>query len=150
MMKHVETEDLIQFGMIPEFLGRLPVVAVLDPLGSTELRRVLVEPKNAIIKQYQRMFEMEGATLRFTEEALTEVATQALKRKTGVRALRSIIEGLLRETAFTLPETGAGREFAITPEIARGEKPLKPKKLPLRRQPAEREEPPAADQKHPA
>ena len=110
--------------MIPEFVGRLPVVAVVDPLGPDELRRVLVEPKNAIVKQYQRMFEMEGAMLQFTDEALTEIAAQALKRKTGVRALRSIIEGLLRETAFTLPETGAGREFTITPEIARGEKPL--------------------------
>jgi ATP-dependent Clp protease ATP-binding subunit ClpX len=150
MMKDVETEDLIQFGMIPEFLGRLPVVAVVDPLGPVELRRVLVEPKNAIIKQYQRMFEMEGATIRFTEEALTEIAGQALKRKTGVRALRSIIENLLRETAFTLPEIGAGREFTITPEVARGEKPLRPKKLPLRRTNAEREETPPADQKHPA
>ena len=147
-MKYVETEDLIAFGMIPEFLGRLPVVAVVDPLGPVELRRVLVEPKNAIIKQYQRMFEMEGAVLRFSEEALNEIANQALKRKTGVRALRSIIEGLLRETAFTLPENGAGREFVITPEIARSEKPLRPKKLPLRR--AEREETPPADQKHPA
>jgi ATP-dependent Clp protease ATP-binding subunit ClpX len=150
MMKHVETEDLIGFGMIPEFLGRLPVVAVVDPLGPNELRRVLVEPKNAIIKQYQRMFEMEGATIRFTEEALTEIASQALKRKTGVRALRSIIENLLRETAFTLPETGAGREFTITPEIARGEKPLRPKKLPLRRASAERDDSAPADQKHPA
>src|SRR5436190_7825981 len=149
MMRHVETEDLIGFGMIPEFLGRLPVVAVVDPLGPVELRRVLVEPKNAIIKQYQRMFEMEGANLKFTEEALTEIAKEALKRKTGVRALRSIIENLLRETAFMLPENGAGREYVITPDIARGEKPLKPKKMPLRR--AEREEaPPPADQKHPA
>jgi ATP-dependent Clp protease ATP-binding subunit ClpX len=150
MMRHVETEDLIQFGMIPEFLGRLPVVAVLDPLGPTELKRVLTEPKNAIIKQYQRMFEMEGATLKFTDDALIEVAKEALKRKTGVRALRSIIESMLRETSFSLPENGTGREFTITPEIVRGEKPLKPKKLPLRRTAAEREEAPPADQKHPA
>jgi ATP-dependent Clp protease ATP-binding subunit ClpX len=150
LMRHVETEDLIQFGMIPEFLGRLPVVAVLDPLGATELKRVLVEPRNAIIKQYQRMFEMEGATLRFTEEALNEVAAQALKRKTGVRALRSIIEGLLRETAFTLPESGTGREFTVTPEVVRAEKALKPKKGPVRRQLADREAAPPADQKHPA
>ncbi len=127
-MREVETEDLIHFGMIPEFLGRLPVVAVLDPLAANDLKRVLVEPKSALTRQYQRMFEIEGATLRFTDEALDEIAAQALKRKTGVRALRSIIEGILRDTVFHLPEIGAGKEFVVTGDIVRGTKPLRPKK----------------------
>ncbi|HYC77514.1 MAG TPA: ATP-dependent Clp protease ATP-binding subunit ClpX, partial [Planctomycetota bacterium] len=87
-LRQTETEDLIAFGMIPEFIGRLPVAAVLDPLGQDDLKRVLVEPKNALVRQYQRLFEMEGAALRFTDDALAAIAEIAIARKTGVRALR--------------------------------------------------------------
>jgi ATP-dependent Clp protease ATP-binding subunit ClpX len=126
-LRFVETEDLIAFGLIPEFVGRLPVTAALDPLGLDDLKRVLTEPKNALIKQYQRLFELEGATLRFTDDAISAVADLALKRKTGVRALRSIIEGCLRDAIFDLPDHG-GKEFTVTAESVLGGKPLKSKK----------------------
>jgi ATP-dependent Clp protease ATP-binding subunit ClpX len=126
-LRSVETEDLVAFGLIPEFVGRLPVVAALDPLGREELQRVLVEPKNAITKQYQRLFELENATLKFSDDAVEAVATLALQRKTGVRALRSIIESTLREALFDLPDHG-GKEFLVTGDHVHGRKALRPKK----------------------
>ena len=128
LLRLVETEDLVQFGMIPELLGRLPVLSVLDPLSEADLKRVMTEPRNAIIRQYQRFFEMEDATLEFADDALNELAKQAINRKTGVRALRGLVEELLLDAMFHLPEASEGREFQITGAMVRGEKPVKARK----------------------
>lgn len=129
LLRRVETEDLIQFGMIPEFIGRLPVVAVIDPLSEDDLIRVMTEPKNAIVRQYQKFFGMEDATLQFSNDALREIARIAMKRATGVRALRSIVEDMLLEPMFHLPEDKTPRSYIITPEMVRGEKPITPAKV---------------------
>ena len=103
MLHSVEPEDLIRYGLIPEFVGRLPVVAVLDELHEAQLVEILVEPKNALTKQYGKLFEMEGCELEFREEALRAVAKKAVERKTGARGLRSIIEQNLLDTMYELP-----------------------------------------------
>lgn len=103
MLHEVIPEDLIRYGLIPEFVGRLPIVATLEELTEDALVQILVEPKNAIVKQFQALFAMEGATLEFTPEALTAVAHQAIARKTGARGLRSIIEQILLEPMYVLP-----------------------------------------------
>ncbi|MBI4692833.1 MAG: ATP-dependent Clp protease ATP-binding subunit ClpX [Gammaproteobacteria bacterium] len=103
MLHQVEPEDLIKYGLIPEFVGRLPVVAVLDELHEDQLVQILVEPRNALTKQYGRLFEMEGCTLEFREEALRAVARKAVERKTGARGLRSILEQNLLDTMYELP-----------------------------------------------
>ena len=92
ILRMVQPEDLIKFGLIPEFLGRLPVIATLDELNESSLIRILTEPKNALVKQFQHMFEIEGVNLRFTDSALSAVAAEALKRKSGARGLRAIME----------------------------------------------------------
>ncbi|MBI1851686.1 MAG: ATP-dependent Clp protease ATP-binding subunit ClpX [Planctomycetes bacterium] len=124
LLDQVEAHDLIEFGMIPEFVGRLPVVAVLHPLLSEELVRILIEPKNALVKQYQKLFEMEGAELEFTADALREIANQALTKKTGVRAVRSIIEELMLELMFELPTRKDGARYVVTPGVVRREEPV--------------------------
>ncbi|MCB1733501.1 MAG: ATP-dependent Clp protease ATP-binding subunit ClpX, partial [Halieaceae bacterium] len=96
-------EDLIKFGLIPEFVGRLPVVATLHELDEAALMEILVEPKNALIKQYQKLFAMEGAELEVRPQALQAIARRALKRKTGARGLRSILESVLLDTMYELP-----------------------------------------------
>ncbi len=103
VLKEVEPEDLIKFGLIPEFVGRLPVVATLEELDEKALIQILTEPKNALVKQYQRMFQMEGSELEFREEALKAISRKALSRKTGARGLRSILEHVLLDTMFDLP-----------------------------------------------
>ncbi|MGD9786412.1 MAG: ATP-dependent Clp protease ATP-binding subunit ClpX, partial [Sulfuricellaceae bacterium] len=103
VLRDVEPEDLIRFGLIPEFVGRLPVVATLEDLDEEALMKILVEPKNALTKQYQKLFAMEGAELEFREEALKACAQKAIKRKTGARGLRSIIEHALLDTMYDLP-----------------------------------------------
>ena len=103
LLKDVEPDDLLKFGLIPEFIGRLPVLATLTDLDVTALVRILKEPKNALVKQYQKLFEMEDVRLSFVEEALKSVAEKAIKRKTGARGLRSIMEGILLDTMFELP-----------------------------------------------
>lgn len=102
-LRGIEPEDMIKFGLIPEFVGRLPVVTTLDELDEAALMQILVEPKNALIKQYQKMFEMEGVELELREPALRAVAKKALARRTGARGLRSILEGALLDTMFDLP-----------------------------------------------
>ncbi|MEZ6196983.1 MAG: ATP-dependent Clp protease ATP-binding subunit ClpX [Planctomycetota bacterium] len=126
LLHQVETDDIIEFGIIPEMLGRLPVTAVLDPLGEADLVRVMTEPRNAIVRQYQRAFEMENATLSFTDEALRELARQALARDTGVRALRSLVESLLLDAMYDLPDgrDDGHRKFVVGVENVRGEKPV--------------------------
>ena len=102
-LHQVEPEDLIKYGLIPEFVGRLPVVAVLDELDEAQLVQVLVEPKNALTKQYARLFEMEDCELEFRADALRAVAKKAVERKTGARGLRSILEQNLLDTMYELP-----------------------------------------------
>jgi ATP-dependent Clp protease ATP-binding subunit ClpX len=104
LLRGVEPEDLVKYGLIPEFVGRLPVVATLEELGEAALIQILTEPKNALIKQYQKMFNMEGGVdLEFREQALKAIARKALARKTGARGLRSILENALLDTMFDLP-----------------------------------------------
>jgi ATP-dependent Clp protease ATP-binding subunit ClpX len=103
VIKSVEPEDLIKYGLIPEFVGRLPVVAILEELDEHALIRILTEPKNALIKQYQKLFAMEGVDLEVRPQGLTAIAERALARKTGARGLRSILEQVLLEIMFDLP-----------------------------------------------
>src|SRR4029079_19106430 len=103
MLRQAEPEDLIKFGLIPEFVGRLPAVATLDDLDEAALIQILVEPKNALIKQYQKMFRMEGVELEIREAALRAIAAKALARKTGARGLRSILEQTLLDVMYDLP-----------------------------------------------
>jgi len=121
----LETEDLLHYGLIPEFVGRLPTLTTLDPLGEAELVRVMMEPKNAIIRQYQKYFELEGASLEFTDGALEQIAREAIRRETGVRAIRSLVEEFLRDILFELPDrTDVGR-YTVTAKAYRGEEPVK-------------------------
>ena len=109
LLREIEPEDLLKFGLIPEFIGRLPVLATLGDLSDEALIEILTRPKNALAKQYMRMFEMEGVKLRFQDEALRAIARKAIQRKTGARGLRSILEGILLETMFELPTLTGGR-----------------------------------------
>jgi ATP-dependent Clp protease ATP-binding subunit ClpX len=120
ILREVEPEDLLKFGLIPEFIGRLPVVATLDDLDETVLIEILTKPKNALVKQYARLFEMEGVKLTFTEDALKVVASRAIKRKTGARGLRSIMESILLTTMFDLPGLDGVDEVVISGEVAEG------------------------------
>jgi ATP-dependent Clp protease ATP-binding subunit ClpX len=125
IIRDVEPEDLLKFGLIPEFIGRLAVVATLDDLDESALVEILTKPKNALVKQYQRLFEMEGVRLDFTEGALQSVARRAVLRKTGARGLRSIMESILLDTMFDLPSLEAVEEVVINGEVAEGQaKPL--------------------------
>ena len=125
VLREVEPDDLQQFGLIPEFIGRLPVIATLEDLDEDALVQILTEPKNALIKQYQRLFEMEGVGLSFTEDALNAVANRAIDRKTGARGLRSIMEGILLETMFDLPGLEGVEEVVVNAEVVTGDaKPL--------------------------
>ena len=103
-LKEVQPEDLTRYGLIPEFVGRLPIVTVLDELDEDALKRILTEPKNALCKQYAELLGMDGVDLTFTDEAVTAIAREAIKRKTGARGLRAIIERVMQDTMFTLPD----------------------------------------------
>jgi ATP-dependent Clp protease ATP-binding subunit ClpX len=120
VLESCEPEDLVKFGLIPEFIGRLPVIATLEDLDEKALIEILTEPKNALLKQYQRLFEMENVTLTFTEDALAAVARRAIQRKTGARGLRSIMEGILLDTMFELPNLRGVEEVAINAEVVEG------------------------------
>jgi ATP-dependent Clp protease ATP-binding subunit ClpX len=120
VLREVEPEDLLKFGLIPEFIGRLPVIATLGDLSEAALMEILTRPKNALAKQYQRMFEMEGVKLRFQEEAMHSIARRAIARKTGARGLRSILEGILLETMFELPTLNGVQEVVITADVVDG------------------------------
>jgi len=121
VLKTVEPEDLIQYGLIPEFVGRLPVVATLNELDEAALIQILTEPKNSLTKQYQKMFEMEGVDVEFREDALAAIATKAMERKTGARGLRSIIENVLLDTMFDLPSTDNVVKVVIDENVISGE-----------------------------
>ena len=120
ILREVEPEDLLKFGLIPEFIGRLPVVATLEDLDEKALIEILTKPKNALVKQYGRLFEMEGAKLSFTEDALRAVAKRAIQRKTGARGLRSIMETILLNTMFELPGLETVEEVVVNGEVAEG------------------------------
>jgi ATP-dependent Clp protease ATP-binding subunit ClpX len=120
VLREVEPEDLLKFGLIPEFIGRLPVIATLGDLSEGALIEILTRPKNALAKQYQRMFEMEGVKLRFQEEAMKGIARKAIARRTGARGLRSIMEGILLETMFELPTLNGVQEVVITSDVVEG------------------------------
>ena len=125
VLRELEPEDLLKFGLIPEFVGRLPVVATLEDLDEAALIQILSEPKNALVKQYQRLFEMESVKLTFPEDALRAIAKRAIERKTGARGLRSIMESILLETMFDLPNMEGVEEVVISREVVEGHaKPL--------------------------
>jgi len=124
LLNKVTSDDLIDFGMIPEFIGRLPVLAPLDPLDEEVLVRILTEPKNALVRQFQKLFEMEGAELEFDTTALREIAGLAKKRDTGARGLRSIVEEIMLDIQFDLPDIEQKSKYVVTDAIVRGEKKL--------------------------
>ena len=116
----VEPEDLLKFGLIPEFVGRLPVIATLGDLDEDALVQILTQPKNALIKQYQRLFDMEGVELTFAEDSLMAIAKKGIARKTGARGLRSIMENILLDTMFDLPGMDGVEEVVINGEVVEG------------------------------
>jgi ATP-dependent Clp protease ATP-binding subunit ClpX len=120
LLMELEPEDLLKFGLIPEFVGRLPVIATLRDLDEDALVTILTEPKNALVKQYQRLFEMEGVKLSFTKEAMRAIARRAIDRKTGARGLRSILEDVLLETMFHLPDMDGVEEVVVNEEVIDG------------------------------
>ncbi len=124
LIKEVQPEDLIKFGLIPEFVGRIPVIVSLEELDENSLVRILLEPKNAIVKQYQELFRMDDVKLEFTEEALQSIAKRAYERKTGARGLRSIIENILMDIMFEIPSRDDVEAVTITEEsVTKGSEP---------------------------
>ena len=121
LLMDVEPADLIKYGLIPEFVGRLPVVATLDELDEDALVTILVEPRNALTKQYAKLFEMEGAELEFREDALRAIAKRAMKRKTGARGLRTILESILLETMYDLPSLANAKKVVVDEAVVTGE-----------------------------
>jgi len=125
ILREIEPDDLLKFGLIPEFVGRLPVLATLEDLDEPALITILTEPKNALVKQYQRMFEMEKVKLTFPNEALSAIARKAIARKTGARGLRSILESILLDTMFELPTMTSVEEVVVSADVVNGNaKPL--------------------------
>ena len=124
LLRDVRPEDLLKFGLIPEFVGRLPVIVTLDNLDEEALVKILTEPKNALVKQYQRLMEMDAVELAFEDEALRAIAHQAIERKSGARGLRAIIETALLDTMFELPAREDISKVVVTPAvIEKGDKP---------------------------
>ncbi|MFP4154467.1 MAG: ATP-dependent Clp protease ATP-binding subunit ClpX [Halothiobacillaceae bacterium] len=121
LYEQIEAEDLVRYGLIPEFIGRLPVIATLAELDEAALVQILTEPKNALAKQYSRLFEMEDVELEFREDALHEIARQAIKRKTGARGLRTIVEHVLLDTMYEVPSEENVRKVVVDASVIRGE-----------------------------
>jgi len=124
LLSKVTVEDVLEYGLIPELLGRLPVLSTLRTLTEEELVMVLTEPKNSLLNQYRKLFSMEGAELDFTQEALLEVAKIARSKNTGARGLRSVVEGVMFNIMYELPDQEEGQTYVITPEVVRGEEQL--------------------------
>jgi ATP-dependent Clp protease ATP-binding subunit ClpX len=124
LLQQACVDDVIEYGMIPELVGRLPILSALSSLSETDLVRVMTEPRNSLVRQYQKFFELENASLEFTNEALLEVARIAREKDTGARGLRSVVEGVMFDIMYDLPEQGAGKKYVITPAIVRGEQKL--------------------------
>ncbi len=119
MLKKLQPEDLLKFGLIPEFIGRVPVYAVLDPLEESTLKNILTQPKNALLKQYQCLLNMDGVELKFEPEAVDLIAAEAIKRKTGARALRSIVEEIMMDIMYALPSQEEVKEFTVTADMVK-------------------------------
>jgi ATP-dependent Clp protease ATP-binding subunit ClpX len=124
VLHQVQPEDLVEYGMIPEFVGRLPVSATLEPLDIPALVNILTEPKNALVKQYQKFFRLEGNELEFTQGALEQIAARALKRDTGARALRAVCEEVMLDLMYRLPDQQQGGKYVITEEVVLGRRHL--------------------------
>ncbi|MHB1843754.1 MAG: ATP-dependent Clp protease ATP-binding subunit ClpX, partial [Deltaproteobacteria bacterium] len=125
LLRDTQPEDLLKFGMIPEFIGRLPVVATLDELDEKALVDILVTPKNALVKQYKKLLEMDGVNLKFTDQALRAVAKEAIRHKAGARGLRAILEGAMLDVMYEIPSRKTAREVVLGEEaIRRQEAPL--------------------------
>ena len=129
LLGQVTSDDLLDFGMIPEFIGRLPVLAPLDPLDEESLVRILTEPRNALARQYKKLFEMEGSELEFTEGAMKLIAKMARERDTGARGLRSIVEEVMTDLMYELPEMEVKGKFIVTEGVIRGEQSMFEKKI---------------------
>jgi ATP-dependent Clp protease ATP-binding subunit ClpX len=129
IMSEIKIDDLIEYGLIHEFVGRLHVITALMPLSQDDLIKIMLEPKNAIVKQYQKLFEMENAILEFSENTLIEISKKALERKTGARALRSIFEEFMLDVMYDLPSNGKRSIYTVTPEVVTGQNRLIPQKL---------------------
>src|SRR5689334_17006650 len=117
LLKHVEPEDLLKFGMIPEFIGRLPIITALEELDEGALVNILSQPKNALTKQYRKLFDLDGVTLKFTDGALKAIASEAIRRKAGARGLRSILETAMLDVMYELPSRKTAREVLISEEV---------------------------------
>ena len=126
LLPQVQSDDILEFGLIPELVGRLPVVCALTPLDEVALMNVLTQPKNALVRQYQTLFEMEGCEVDFTEDALKLIAKMAHDKGTGARGLRSVVENVMLDIMFELPDQPDGSHYSITPEVISGEKQLFP------------------------
>jgi ATP-dependent Clp protease ATP-binding subunit ClpX len=120
LLKKIEPEDLLKFGLIPEFVGRLPILATLEDLDEAALIKILKEPKNALIKQYGKLFDMENVNLTFSDDAMQAIAKKAIERKTGARGLRSILESILLDTMFDLPGLDGVQEVVVSNEVVEG------------------------------
>jgi len=136
LLHEVMPEDLIEYGMIPEFVGRLPMVSTLEPLDKTALIQVLTEPRNALCRQYAKLFELAGSSLEFAEDGLDEIAERAMTRNTGARALRGVVEELMLDIMFSLPEPEMKGRYVITRDIVRREKKAQPVHGQLRKESA--------------
>ena len=133
LLKKLQPDDLVKFGLIPEFIGRVPIYAVLDQLNEKALKNILTEPKNAILKQYKCLMEMDGVDLEFEPEAVDLIAQEALKRNTGARALRSIVEEIMLDVMYDVPTTGDVTKFVVTVDIVKNRKNAEVVKLPTQR-----------------
>ena len=130
LLRQVEVEDLIKFGMIPEFLGRVPVVSTLDPLTESDLVRILLEPKDALVRQYKELLRLSGTELRFTDKALRDIAKLAASRGSGARSLRAVLEDVMLDVLYEIPEhSGEVEEFTVNPEVVRHKTFAKGKKV---------------------
>ncbi|MBT5909394.1 MAG: ATP-dependent Clp protease ATP-binding subunit ClpX [Opitutae bacterium] len=136
LLADVRPEDLVKYGLIPEFIGRLPVVSVLHELSRKDLVEILQDTKNSLVKQYRKLFSMEGAELRFTKEAVVEIAKQAIELKTGARALRSIMENAMLDVMYDLPEMDEPMEVVINAAVLRGKAKAKVKAIPQKKRDA--------------
>jgi ATP-dependent Clp protease ATP-binding subunit ClpX len=133
VLAQVQPEDLVEFGMIPEFVGRLPLCATLEPLDVKTLVNILTQPKNAMVKQYQKFFRLEGAEVEFTSDALEKIAERALKRDTGARALRAVCEEIMLDLMYKLPEQAPGGKYVVDASIVEGKRSLFPIKPEVRK-----------------
>ena len=126
LLAQATVDDVLEYGLIPELVGRLPVLSTLSPLSVDDLMQILTQPRNALLRQYQKLFEMEGAQLEFTDAAIREIATRAKLKETGARGLRSVVEEVMFDIMYELPDQQQGQKYVISPEIVRGERSLFP------------------------